>query len=279
MCPHSKLKTKEGFMDWDLFLKIVDDISSYNPNAFIQLFFVGEPLLHARILDMIRYLKQNNLRIHLATNATILDETMAHGLINAGLDHITFSFEGTDKETYESIRINAKYESVFENIFRFLRIKGQEKAHIHTVIEIIEMAAIKDKIPDFIKKFDGLPVDQIRIKTFLGWAGTVDESKMAVKTYGIPNYPCNRPWRMLAITWDGLFLPCCVDAGRKYVMGDAHRDSVEDIWNGEKIQYIRKKLNTGNYSEIELCKNCNDIEALSERFTFPEINADHAGST
>lgn len=263
---------KKGFMDWDLFLKIVDDVSSYNPDAFIQLFYVGESLLHPRILEMIRYLKQNNLRVHLATNATILNKKRAYGLINAGLDFITFSFDGPDKETYESIRIGANYESTLENILRFLRIKNGQNANIHTVIEIIEMQTTKDKIPAFTKKFDGLPVDEIRIKPFLSWAGTIEYSKMATKAHSEPNYPCNRPWRMLAITWDGLFLPCCVDAERKYVMGDAHSDSVEDIWNGEKIQYIREKLKNGKYDEVELCKNCKDIEVLSERFTFPETN-------
>jgi radical SAM protein with 4Fe4S-binding SPASM domain len=279
MCPHSKLKIKEGFMDWDLFLKIVDDVSLYNPDAFIQLFYVGESLLHPRILEMIRYLKQNNLRIHLATNATVLNEKMAYGLINAGLDFITFSFDGVNKETYESIRIGANYESVLENILRFLRIKDEEKANIHTAVEIIEINATKDEIPVFVNRFDGLPVDEIRVKPFLSWAGTVGYNKMAVKTPGKPNYPCNRPWRMLAITWDGLFLPCCVDAEKKCIMGDAHSDSIEDIWNGEKIQELRKKLKDRKYNEIELCRNCKDIEVLSKRFTFPEINNNRTAGT
>ena len=279
MCPHNKVKMKEDFMDWGLFLKIADDVSSYNPKAFIQLFYVGESLLHPRILDMIRYLKQKNLRIHLATNATVLNEKMAYGLINAGLDFITFSFEGVDKETYESIRRGANYESVLENILGFLRIKDKEEANIHAVIEMIEMNATKDKIPAFTNIFDGLPVDEIRIKPFLGWAGTVDYNKMAVKTHSKPSHPCNRPWRMLAITWDGLFLSCCVDSERKYVMGDAHSDSIEDVWNGEKIQHLRKKLKDGQYNDIELCRNCKDIEVLSKRFTFPKINNDYTTST
>jgi len=272
MCPHSKLEMKEGFMDWDLFLKIVNDISLYNPETFIQLFYVGESLLHPRILEMLRHLKQNNFRVHLATNTTLLNEKMAYGLINAGLDFITFSFEGVDKETYESIRIGANYESALENILGFLRIKDKEKTNIHIAIEIIEMNATKDKIPVFADRFKGLPVDEIRIKPFLGWAGTVGYNKIAVKPSGRTNYPCNRPWRMLAITWDGLFLPCCVDARREYIMGDAHNDSVADIWNGEKMQDIRKKLKNGEYNEVELCKNCSDIEVLSKRFTIPEIN-------
>lgn len=259
-------------MKWDLFLKIADDISSYNPGTFIQLFHVGESLLNPRTVEMIRYLKQKNLRAHLATNATLLNKKMAYALINAGLDFITFSFEGVDKETYESIRIGANYESVLENILRFLRIKNERKSGIRTVIEIIEMKTTKDKIPDFIKKFDGLSVDEIRIKPLQSWAGTIDYDKLAVRAQSESDQPCNRPWRMLTITWNGLFLPCCVDSERKYVMGDAHNDSIEDVWNGQRIQHLRKKLRDGKYNEIELCKNCKDIAVLSRRFTFPKID-------
>lgn len=60
MCPHSKVKMKEGFMEWDLFQKIADDVSSYNPNSFIQLFYVGESLLNPRAVQMIKYLKQKS---------------------------------------------------------------------------------------------------------------------------------------------------------------------------------------------------------------------------
>lgn len=210
----------------------------------------------------------------MATNATLLNEKKAYEIIDAGLDFITFSFEGVDKETYESIRKGANYEGVLENILRFLRIKDEQNAGIRTVIEIIEMRTTTDKIPDFTKKFDGLSVDEIRIKPLQSWAGTIDYDKLVVRTNSEPDYPCNRPWRMLAITWDGLFLSCCVDSERKYIMGDAHNDSIEDVWNGEKIQYLRNKLRDGKYNEIELCRNCKDKKLLSERFTFPKINND-----
>jgi radical SAM protein with 4Fe4S-binding SPASM domain len=208
----------------------------------------------------------------LATNATLLNEKKAYAIIDAGLDFITFSFEGVDKETYESIRIGANYESVLENILRFLRIKDRQKANIHIVIEIIEMKTTEDKISNFSRKFDGLPVDEIRVRPLLSWAGTIDYDKMAVMPQSELDYPCNRPWRMLAITWDGFFLPCCVDSKRQYVMGDAYNDSIEDVWNGEKIKYLREKLRNGKYDEIELCRNCKDIEVLSKRFTFPKID-------
>lgn len=269
MCPHSAVTMKEGFMEWGLFVKIVEDIASYHPDAFIQLFYVGESLLHPRILDMVELLKRSGMRIHLATNATLLTEEIARGLIDAPLDQITFSFEGTDKETYESIRIGAKYERVMENITRFLRRNAQAGGCVHTVVDIIEMDSTQGKIPALVEAFDGLAVDEITRKPFLGWAGTMAHANLADRPREVPKCVCNRPWRMLAITWDGLYLPCCVDSQRKCVLGDAHRDSIEDAWNGPVMQDLRRKIKAGQYDEVELCRGCEDVEALSQRFSPP----------
>jgi radical SAM protein with 4Fe4S-binding SPASM domain len=270
MCPHSKIQRDEGFMDLDLFKKLVDDISSYNPDAYIQLYYVGESLLHPKILQMVKYLKQNNLTVYIATNATLLDEEMALGLIDAKLDYISFSFDAPDKETYESIRIGASYEKVLENINRFLRLKEELESNIQVKVEIIAMEKTKNKISTFVNKFKRLHVDEINIKPFIGWAGIIDYS-VAMKKYTETNCICNRPWRMLAITWDGLYLPCCEDFEAKYVVGDAHNDSIADVWNNKRMQYLREKLRLGEYNKVDLCRNCKDVEVLSERFTFPEV--------
>jgi MoaA/NifB/PqqE/SkfB family radical SAM enzyme len=39
------------------------------------------------------------------------------------VDRISFSVDGTTKETYERIRIGAKFEDVIENIINLLREK------------------------------------------------------------------------------------------------------------------------------------------------------------
>ncbi len=273
MCPQSKIALKKGLMDWDLFVKIVEDVVSYNPDTFIQLFYLGESLLHPRILDMVSLLKQNGLRVHLATNATLLDEAMARGLIRAGLSHITFSFEGTDRQTYESTRIGADYFKVLEHITGFIRLRDEAKAAVRAVVEVIEMDSTRDSLDDFIDRFRKQGVDEVRVKRLLGWAGTVDRGPFGGAEEGAVTYPCNRPWRMLAITWDGLYLPCCVDAERKCVLGDAHEDDIADSWNGDKMRRLRAALRERDYDAIELCRDCKDVEALSERFTFPDVRA------
>ena len=55
-------------------------------------------------------------RYLLSTNCTHLNEQAAERLIRAGLGQIALSFDGMTKETFESIRINARFEKVKRNI-------------------------------------------------------------------------------------------------------------------------------------------------------------------
>ena len=67
-----------------------------------KLFFVGdgEPLLHARIFDFIRLAKQHGISTTVTTNGTLIDETMARQLIDAGLDEVHVSLWAASREVY-----------------------------------------------------------------------------------------------------------------------------------------------------------------------------------
>ena len=82
------------------------------------------------------------------TNGTLLDEDKSRRLIDSGLDQFAFSFDGFDAETYEKIRVNAKFEKTVGNIVRFLEIKKEMGAKKPaTFIELIHF-------PDVFKKAD-----------------------------------------------------------------------------------------------------------------------------
>src|SRR3954464_15954602 len=83
MCPNRHYK-EHGTMSFDLFVAIIDQISPYA--KVIMLYFVGEPLLHPRIVDMIRYCKAHtSARIVLSTNAMLLDGLLAEQIIESVL--------------------------------------------------------------------------------------------------------------------------------------------------------------------------------------------------
>ena len=72
MCPNFQFSNNnKGHMDIELFKKIIKDISPYA--EIIKLHLVGEPLLHPRIIQMIKFARMNTgAQLHLSTNASLL---------------------------------------------------------------------------------------------------------------------------------------------------------------------------------------------------------------
>ena len=87
----------------------------------MMLIGLGEPLLDSKIFDRIAYCEQHGVSTLLSTNGTLLDEKMSEKLLATPLAHITLSFDGASKETFETYRKGAKFEKVRENFVRFAR--------------------------------------------------------------------------------------------------------------------------------------------------------------
>ncbi|MHA1543146.1 MAG: radical SAM protein, partial [Candidatus Hodarchaeales archaeon] len=165
LCPNDSIVAeKKGFMDLDLFKRLVDEISNFAQDIYLH--HRGEPLLHPDLFEMIKYTKQKGLQTKLHTNATQLNEEKSIKLLESGLDFISFSFDGYTKETYEKMRIGANFEQTLGNILLFLQLKkkfGKKKPY--TVIQFLDIPdqeldiANKKRIRD---EFQSLPLDEIR---------------------------------------------------------------------------------------------------------------------
>ena len=84
---------------------------------------LGEPLLHPRFLDMVRAAKQRGLRAEVTTNALLLDDAVAAGLLEAGLDQLVVSIDGASAEAFGRVR-GASLARVVENVGRLHDRRG-----------------------------------------------------------------------------------------------------------------------------------------------------------
>jgi radical SAM protein with 4Fe4S-binding SPASM domain len=66
----------------------------------------GEPLLHPRILDMVRLARENGIVPNLTTNGNLLDGEMAVALKEAGLGQVQISLNGVTDDTNRKTRPN-----------------------------------------------------------------------------------------------------------------------------------------------------------------------------
>lgn len=262
MCANQLIPPEtKGYMKIELYRKVIDEARDFVYD--INLFLGGEALLHKDLVTMIEYARANSIKVRLNTNATLLTSEKPEALIKAGLDHITFSFDGYEKETYEKIRVNAKFDKTLANILNFLekkRMLGLKKPY--TVLQVIEFPSLSKDSMDvqrkkFLKQFEGLPVNRfVRIQPH-NWGGKYqDGCAEDYRPRGSKYVFCTFPWYSMNILWDGRVVPCCVDMKGEHVLGNVSTESLLDIWNGTKMVELRRKIVTKEYKDISICRDC-----------------------
>ena len=112
-------------MSLDLFLSIIEQASALGVFD-VRLFLRGEPLLHKEIDKMVVICKQKNIKTEIHTNGMLLTKDKGKKLLDAGVDMVSFSIDGLDKEYYERYRVGAKLDRTVNNVIEFLKLK---KAH------------------------------------------------------------------------------------------------------------------------------------------------------
>jgi MoaA/NifB/PqqE/SkfB family radical SAM enzyme len=157
----------EERMNWDTYKKIIIEGEKYgcpsmNPQG------TNEPLLDPKFEDYIKFASQHGfIDISMNTNATLLSEERANKLLESGVTRLRFSLDAATKETYEKIRIGAKFEPVMKNIERFLEIKQRGGYELPVVgVNLCRMKINEHEIDQFIEMWKD-KVDLVAIQNFI----------------------------------------------------------------------------------------------------------------
>src|SRR6266700_7577193 len=107
MCPRETHKQPKEDMTDAIFERLVRESGSTAEH--MMLIGLGEPFLDPKIFDRIEHCEKHGIATLLSTNGTLLDEKMSERLLDAPLQHITLSFDGASKESYEYYRKGARF--------------------------------------------------------------------------------------------------------------------------------------------------------------------------
>jgi len=264
MCPNRSLERgKKGFMKLDLYKRIIDEASDYAYD--INVHHRGESLIHPDLFEMIKYANHKGLLTELHTNATLLTEERSYKTLESGLDLLSFSFDGYNKETYEKIRVNANFNETLNNIVRFLQIKKQlGKTKPYTRFEIMEVLGgeVEPSVKEELRgRFSSLPLDEISVKLPHNWAGNIklEEKSEPFSPRSHQLGPCTFPWYALTIFWDGTVVPCPQDFFGKIELGNFNESTLREIWNGQEMISLRKRMVAGEHKDLKPCNTCDRI--------------------
>ena len=248
--------------------RVLDECHEHNLPALV----VGlgsEPLLYKGMKSVLEKAKNSGVMdIFLGTNGVLLSGEMSEFLVKNEVARLEISLDAATPDTYKKVRGKDELQRIEANIMRFIEIRKSHKSELPVLrlcfcvqeLNYKEVDMFKDKwkdIADYIdfqQLIDFSEVDKFRSKDF------VDFSDSPVK---VPDSPvekmeshCAYPFNSLHVWSNGNVTPCCTFYAKTetLVLGNIKESTLEELWNGEKINNIRHQLLAGEPNAV--CKAC-----------------------
>ena len=255
MCVHGIEGVPDtGMMDPDLARNVIDQAKLLKIPS-VKFNWRGEPGLHKHLVDLVRYAKDAGiLDVQINTNGTALSKRRWDQLLDAGIDRVIFSMDGASKETYEAIRVGAKFEHLCSAIEHVLKKRADHKLTKPEVrLQMVAMKSNQDDIEKFIADWKDR-VDEISVKPVTN-RGQGDQ--LAIGDFvSTGRKRCNQPWQRLVVARDGKIFPCCSDWNMEFQVGNATTDSLEAVWKGARMNVMRQLNRDKMLDTFEPCKSC-----------------------
>lgn len=125
-----------AFMDFNLFMQLLDQFPGLEQ---LQLQGLGEPMMHPRFFDMVECAVARGIKVSTNTNATLLTAQRSERCVTSGLGEIHISIDGATAETYERIRVRARFDRVVANV-KGLAAARRRLASAHPRIRMVVVA-------------------------------------------------------------------------------------------------------------------------------------------
>ena len=235
-------------MDFDLYKKIIDEIAFKVPS--IRLSLRGEATLNKNFTEAIKYAKDNGIKeVSTLTHGFKLTIPFFKKIVEAGIDWITISIDGVG-EKYNSIRKPLKFDDLFQKVKDIKKFKEENNLK-KPVIKVQGIwPAISENPSKYYETFKPY-VDLVAFNPLIDEFDKEDNPKY------IENFSCPQQYQRLTVGADGLVMKCANDENNKEIVGDANKETIYDIWHGEKMEKVREMHNCKNgFLKSEVCKSC-----------------------
>jgi radical SAM protein with 4Fe4S-binding SPASM domain len=256
-------RRKNTLLDLGTFKKIIDDLQGFpNPIKVLRLYKDGEPFLNPNLAEMVAYARQSDriLSIDTTTNGSLLTPGKAIPVVEAGIDQINISLDGMSDEQFKDFtHTKVDFKKFRENLSVLYENRGDCKILIKTVKEILTPEQEKMFFDYFGPISDKIYVEHVAPC----WPEfDVTEKVDASLEMGIYGQPisavdtCPYVFYSLSINADGFASICFLDWKQEYIIGDANTESVESIWNSQKMNSYRVQFLKGERKDMPFCKDC-----------------------
>lgn len=243
-----KKKVKKGFMDFDLFKKIVDEIAG---KVFsLRLSLRGEATLHKNFIDCIKYAKDKGIKeVSTLTHGGNLDLDFFKKAVDAGIDWFTISIDGVDEE-YNKIRKPLTFDDTLKRLQDIKKYKEEN----NLIKPVIKVQGIWPAIrPNPTKYYETIAP----LVDLVAYNPLIDYLRKDSEIVYEENFACPQLYQRVVVGSDGQVMMCSNDEDGEEIVGNAYEESIYDIWHGDKLNKIRDIHNRKDgFKTMKVCKLC-----------------------
>ncbi len=229
----------KGYMDWDLFVQLAAEISMLRPSR-VCLHAHGEPLLHPRLVDMVRELASRKLQCEIITNGDLLTCELSLALREAGLTSLIISHPGICAANYDACRGCPLSPEKEEKLIESLRFweGAAAKVGIQSMV-IPALVSDRGEFLSFAKKWLNVPgVQEVSFHGYLPWPRHFREDMLRFLA-AVPRR-CELGMLSLTVLWDGTVTACSYDTSAELKLGRFPELSLSQMYNGLTLRRMRR---------------------------------------
>lgn len=267
-------------MPWEMVEKLRDALYFTDTLQIIG----GEPMIWKHFKDAVALANQTSTKVRITSNGSLMDEDMRRFIVENQVFNIKLSADAGSAKTYKHIR-GGNFQRFVNNVLALSKLKVQNRQDWPILeFNFVAQKSNVGELPKLLALADSVGVHQVNVYymncTREDWIHEslyfhqkysdecMRRAAAAAKEIGIPvNLPvpfdrqtldearvfasCSEPWRLFMVNMDGDCQICC---GGAPVMGNLNTSEFMDIWNGARLQELRRTLNGAD--KPDFCRKC-----------------------
>lgn len=134
-CMHPTMVRAKRHMDWELACRALAQIKEHDVGRDVYFNYLGESLLYPRLFDLLQVAHQLELRCHLITNGSLLNDRNVERIRQAGLASIKISHDSS-RENVAEVHGNPAFGpgKILDNLDRLLRALADSPTEVGVVL-------------------------------------------------------------------------------------------------------------------------------------------------
>jgi hypothetical protein len=254
-----------------LFKKAIDEFGAFGGGSVGFNPVVGDTLVDPHIVARIHYArgKENVARIGLYSNGILLGQVGAGALLSSGIDDVTISIGGLDRETYRRVFGVDRWDVVYDGLQALLKeneARGRPvKIRIALRADVPIWQSLRTPAYRALRQYDFEL--EFNLVHFDNWSGRIGQEQlsgtMRLQKPPQKHEPCSILYRTPKVLSNGDLTLCgCrdLDGDSELVLGNVADRPILEMWRDPRVAEIRQGFYQGRVPRI--CRDCSLYQDL-----------------